>query len=409
LQSGAGAAAVGTAEAVRGQTVALPRIGVAGSPDQVGVLVSLLQSHQFKVTALWCKDYDKLCKVAKRYGVPFLAGDFTKLLLHPEVDLVYVGTAPIMQAEVAVKALTSGKHCICQTPPTINRSEALKMVRLSRYYGKLHSLLECHLRFLPAIHKLKMLLSVGYCGDLLVMEANVVMGSLVHDESYSWKCEGSMGGGLLNMVGADIIDLVSFLSDRHAVKGYASLNTFRPTTRTIHGYRAISSDDFCSFELKYPKGLSANVTLNSHAPGQFDFHFAVTGTLGRLVVKGLDLFGYRDGGKEEVLFRQAQVDFQKFGMRSSSKYPNDLLQHMVLGYHGMFESLVKVFCGQEGVLPLATFEDGFYIRTVLDALHASHAEGRWMEISELGRVKSSNNPFWTSSTQQTDHDSPNPS
>lgn len=332
----------------------------------------------------------------------FQAGDFTKLLLHPEVDLVYVGTAPGMQAEVAVKALTSGKHCICQKPPTINQSEALKMVRLSRYYSKLHSLLECHWRFLPAICKLKMLLGDGYCGELLVMEAHVVMGSLVHNEAYSWKCESSMGGGMLNMIGADIIDLISFLSDRHAVRGYASLSTFRPTTKTIHGYRVITSDDFCCFELKYPQGLSASVTLNSHAPGEFNFHFAVTGTLGRLVVKGLDLFGYREGEKEEVLFKQAE---EEFGMKGNSKFPGDFLQHIVLGYRGMFDSVVKVFCGQKDMLlPLATFEDGFYIRTVLDALHTSHAEGKWVDILELRRVESSNNPFWTSSTQQADLD-----
>lgn len=383
------------------QAAVLPRVGVAGSADQITVLVPILQSHKFLVTALWCKDHDKLCKLARRYSVPFLAADFTKLLLHPEVDLVYVGTAPGMQAEVAVKALTSGKHCICQKPPTINRSEALKMVRLSCYYSKLHSLLECHWRFLPAIRKLKMLLGVGYCGELLVMEAHVAMGSLVHDEAYSWKCDSSMGGGLLNIVGAEVIDLISFLSDQRAVRGHASLSTFRPTTRTIHGYRVITSDDFCCFELKCSRGLSASVTLNSHAPGQFNFHFAVTGTLGRLVIKGLDLFGYREGGKEEVLLKQTEVDLQRFGMKSNTRYPGELLQHMVLGYHGMLDTVVKVFSGQKDVLlPLASFDDGFYVRTVLDALHASNAGGRWVDILELGRVESSNNPFWTSSTQQ---------
>lgn len=386
-------------------TIQLPRVGVAGSPDQISAIVPILQSFKFQVTALWCKNNDKLGKLARKYGVPFLAGDFTKLLLHSEVDLVYVGTAPGMQAEVAVKALTSGKHCICQKPPTINRSEALKMVRLSRYYSKLHSLLECHLRFLPAIRKLKALLNVGYCGELLVMEAHVVMGSLIHDEAYSWMCESGMGGGILNRVGADVIDLVSFLSEQHAIRGYASLSTFRPTTRTIHGYRVITSDDFCCFQLKYSKGLSASVTLNSHALGQFKFNFSVTGTLGRLVVQGLDLLGYREGGKEEVLFRQTGVDLEKFGIRSNSKFPEEFLQHMVVGYQGMFDTLVSVFEGQQKVLiPLATFEDGFYIRTVLDALHASHREGKWVDILKLGRIESSNNPFWTSSAQQADCD-----
>lgn len=380
----------------------LPRVGVAGSPEQISAIVPILQSFNFQVTALWCKSHEQRHKLARKFRVPFLAGDFTKLLLHLDVDLVYVGTAPGMHAEIAVKALTSGKHCICQKPPTISQAEAQKMVQLSRYYSKLHTLLECHSRFLPAIQKLKSLLCEGYCGQLLVIEAHLVMGSLINEEGYSWKCEPSMGGGILNRIGADIIDLVSFLSEQRACKGYASLSTFRPTTKLIQGYRAITSDDFCCFQLKYSKGLMASVTLNSHAPGQFNFHFSVSGTLGRLVVQGLDLIGYRDGVKEEVLLKQTEVDLHAFKLRGSHAYPDPLLQHIVLGYQGMFNSFAKVFRGeQEALLPLATFEDGFYIRTVLDALHTSNKEGRWVSILAGGAgVKASNNPFWTSSTQQ---------
>lgn len=380
----------------------LPRVGVVGSPDQISVLVPILQSFNFQVTALCCKSHEKRTKLARKFGIPFLAGNFTELLLHSEVELVYVATAPGRQAEVAVKALTSGKHCICQKPPTINQAEAQKMVMLSRYYSKLHSLLESHLRFLPAVCKMKRLLKEGYCGELLVLEAHVVMGSLIQDEAYSWKCESSMGGGVLNSLGADIIDLISFLSEQHACKGHASLSTFRPTTRTIHGYRVITSDDFCCFQLKYSGGLSATVTLNTHAPGSFNFHFSVTGTLGRLVLQGLDLLGSQGGGKEEILLKQVEVDLEKFG---NSKYPVGLLQHLVLGYQEMFEALVKVFQGgqQTAILPSATFEDGVYIRTVLDALHTSNVEGKWVNIPKLSGVESSN-PFWTSSTQQMEPD-----
>lgn len=381
----------------------LPSVGIVGTPDQISVLVPILQSFRFQVKALWCNDYNTRCKLAKKFGVPYVAANFKDVLLHSEVDLVYVATAPGKQAEVAVKALTSGKHCICQTPPTICQSEAQKMVRLSLYYGKLRSLLESHVRFLPAVQKLKQLLSEGYCGQLLLMEVHVVMGSLIHEEAYSWKCEASMGGGVLNMLGADVIDLISFLSEQHACEGHASLSTFRPTTRTIHGYRVITSDDFCCFQLKYSQGLLATVTLNSHAPGHFNFHFSVTGTRGRLVVQGLDLLGCQDGGKEEVLLKQAEVDIEKFGMRGNSKYPGALLQHLVIGYQEMFKTVVKIFqdSKQSSKLPMATFEDGLYIRTVLDALHKSNREGKWVAIPTLDRVETTN-PFWTSSTQQSD-------
>ena len=403
----------------------LPKIGVVGTPDQVTILVPILQVLEYQVTALWCKDPDERSKLAKKFGIPFVASDFKDLLLHSDVDLVYVSTEPGRQAEVAVKALTSGKHCICQKPPSISRSEAQKMVRLSQYYNKLHSLLESHLRFLPAVTKLKELLSQNYCGQLLVMEAHVVMGSLIFDEPYSWKCETSMGGGVLNRVGAHIIDLISFVSDQHACKAHASLNTFRPTTNSIHGYRTITSDDFCCFQLKCTSGLAATVTLNSHAPGQFNFQFSVSGTHGRLVVQGLDLLGSRDGGKEEVLLRQEGPDLDKYGIKDSMQYPKDFLNHLVLGYQEMFEAMKRNFWGsqcsmksnmpskrvqQQNIsisLPSATFEDGVYIRTVLDALHCSSVEEKWVDIPEMDSPEPSN-PFWTSSSRQLEAEKSSP-
>ena len=51
------------------------------------------------------------------------------LLLH-DVDLVYVATEFVLQAEVAAKALTSRKHSVHSKPPSISSSEAEKMLLL---------------------------------------------------------------------------------------------------------------------------------------------------------------------------------------------------------------------------------------------------------------------------------------
>lgn len=385
-----------------------PRVGLVGTPEQVTLLIPVLQALNFKVTALYCKNSDTRRKLATKFDIPYSAKDFKDLLFRVDVDLVYVATEPARQAEVAVKALTSGKHCICQKPPTICQAESQKMVGLSQYYSRLLSLLESHLRFLPAVQKLKKLLGGGYCGKLLVMEAHVRMGSLIQDEAYSWKCEPSMGGGALNMVGAHLIDLVTFLSSQHALKAHATLSTFRPSTISVHSYRTITSDDFCCFHLQYDAGLYATVTLNTHATGQFDFQFSVTGTNGHLTIQGLDLLGSQEGNKMEMLHKQEEPDLQMFGLKDSTKWPKMYLFHRVLGYQGMLEALKQTFehpqftgtsCSATYKSPpdAATFEDGLYIRTVLDTLHTSNAVGRWVDVPKAKKVDPSN-PFWTSTS-----------
>ena len=386
-----------------------PRVGLVATPEQAILIIPVLQAVNFQVTALYCKNSHISLKLASKFDIPYSAKDFKDLLFRVDVDLVYVATEPARQAEVAVKALTSGKHCICQKPPTICQAEAQKMVGLSQYYSRLLSLLDNHLRFLPAVQKLKKLLSEGYCGKLLVMEAHVRMGSLIQDEDYSWKCESSMGGGALNIVGAHLIDLVTFLSGQHAFKAHATLSTFSPSTNYIRGYRTIASDDFCCFHLRYNAGLYATVILNTHTAGQFDFQFSVTGTCGHLAIQGLDLLGSREGRKVAVLHKQEEPDLQKFGLKDCTKCPKLYLLHHVLGYQKMLEALKQTFehpqyTGASGPATYkappdaATFEDGLYIRTVLDTLHTSNAIGKWVDVPKARKVDPSN-PFWTSTSQ----------
>ena len=403
------------------------KIGIVGTPDQISLLVPVLHSLHFKITALWCKNLENCRKLAEKFRIPFAAANFKEVLLHPDVDLVYVATEPGMHAEVAVKALTSGKHCICQKPPSSRQSEAQKMVSLSRYYNQLMSLLDSYMRFLPAITKMRDLIVTGYCGKLHVVEARVTMGSLIQQEPYSWKCDPSVGGGVVNMLGSHLIDLVTFVSKQQAKKVHGTLNTFRPHTGNIQGYRTITSDDFCCFQMQCTEGLSATITLNTHAPGQYQFEFSVTGSNGRLVLKGVDLFGSKNNEAEVLLYKQDTegCKMEDFGA-PDTKFPATYYHQIMVGNRVMFTSLrsvlesrqlVRAVKGDRGEKPRmhspppsqianipgpsATFEDGLYIRTVLDAIHMSNSTGQWVDIPKASLVEMDNdNPFWTSSNAE---------
>lgn len=392
--------------------MATPRVGIVGTPDQISILVPILVSLKVQVTALWCKGSETRRKLSEKFLLPYLSGGFQELLIRADVDLVYVATEPSLQAELAVKALTSGKHCICQKPPCNSRKEVEKMVSLSRYYSQLICLLESHLHFLPAIRKMKELVSSGYVGEPLVIEARVVIGSLIQSEPYSWKCDSGMGGGVLNMVGSHIIDLISYVSGHQAKKVHATLHTFCPHTENIYGYRTVTSDDFCCFQMQCGRGLSATVTLNSLVNGQYSFEFSITGTKERLVVKGLNLYGTRHGSKvEDIILQQDRVDFSVTNDLPTN-FPVEFYLPKVLGCKDLFGILKKVIPTPENarasvqlseesisqaLSAAATFEDGLYIRTVLDALHLSSRTGLWVDVPKLDSLEDSN-PFWPSSS-----------
>ena len=388
------------------------RVGIVGLPDQISILVPILKSLDVKVTAIWCKGNEVRRKLSGKFNIDYLNGGFQELLLSSDVDLVYVATEPSLQAELAVKALTSGKHCICQKPPCTSRKEAEKMVSLSRYYNPLVCLLESHLRFLPSVKKMKELIAAGYVGKPLIVEARVQMGSLIQSESFSWKCDPSMGGGVLNMLGSQIVDLVLYVTGAKAERVHGTLKTFTPHTDSIHGYRTITSDDYCVFQMQCTNGLSVAVTLHTHLTRNYKFEFSVTGTKDYLVVKGLHLYGNKEGQGEIAILKQDDTDFRFSSRDLSAKFPAEFYLPAVLACKELFSALSvsSVAGGSQPVTPSATFEDGLYLRTVLDAIHTSNRTGNWVEVPKDDSQfdMSMQNPFWTKNSTRLEADKPSP-
>ena len=388
----------------------LPSVGIVGTAEQIAILVPIIKSVGFTVKAIWCRDNEEAKRLIDRYDIPYNAPSFQDLLLLHEVKLVYVATEPVMQAEVAVKALTSGKHCICQQPPSVSRKEAEKMFLLSRYYSQLHSIIETPLRFLSCFIQLHDLIATGYLGTVLSMDARILTGSLIEGEPFGWKCDPAMGGGVLNQIGSHVVDVICHVagSGCSIQRVNCLLKNFKPQTKTICGYRSIESDDFCSLQLQCSGGLLATVLINSCWTGHTQFELLVTGTRKQLVVKGLDLYSCRSGCSElSVMHKEDTTHIEGVETLRGSV---ECYQSTVLGCTRLLQVAANKLSGQEDSADqsLASFQEGLHLRAVLDSARESHRTGRWVDIPSSRADMPSSNPFWTSSTLKVDPDKSSP-
>lgn len=148
---------------------------------------------------------------------------------------------------------------------------------------------------------MRKLIQEGYIGEVTACEARVQCGTLLK-EKYNWMCDDYMGGGVLNIHGGIIVDLITFLTSQRAIKVHAMLKTFTRQTEEIKGIRFINSDDFCSLQMELNKCACVVVTLNTHVHTQFVHEVLVCGTKGRLVARNDNLYGQKhDESKEEIL------------------------------------------------------------------------------------------------------------
>ena len=159
-------------------TAQLPGIGVFGTSSTVKCLVPILKSWGFKVEALWSHSREQGEECARDLGVTFCTDKVDEVLLHRDVDLVFIHCPPQLQSPIAVKALGIGKNVICGTPAGPRQIDALRMVRAAEYYPALMSLMCNGLRFLPCFVKMKQLIEEeDYVGRVNTCEARVHVGS----------------------------------------------------------------------------------------------------------------------------------------------------------------------------------------------------------------------------------------
>ena len=397
----------------------LPRVGIVGSPEYILLLAPLLKAEGFSVTAVWCKNHETSQQLADKFSVLHCPNSFQDLLVLRDVDLVYVASEPLSQAEVAVKALTSGKHCICVKPPSISLGEVEKMLTLSQYYSQLHSVLECPMEFVPAFLKLKKIVRDGGIGDVMTINVTMEMGSLIGSDSYSWKCDPSLGGGVLNLVGSHIIGAICNVDKRfcQVKRVNCVLKTFKKTTKKINGYRTILSDDYCSLQLELVNNTFANVVINTLCESCYSYQLSINGSSGRVIMRGLDLY-LQQHDKEERLVHEEDTSLASQLLLEDARrrnLPFEYYYSMVVGTKGMMGSLRLLFAEdnlkdrhRKSALGLSSFEDGYHIRTVLDLARVSSREYKWVDVPYKEHHSLHSNPFWTTSGVKIDIEKPSP-
>lgn len=298
--------------------------------------------------------------------------------------MIFILCPPYLHSQISVKALGIGKHVVCDRPFGVGQMDSLKMVKAAEYYPSLISLVNYSLRFLPAVTYMQKSIREGYIGDLQMIDIRVRMGTLLHSK-YDWLCD-SMGGGTLNLIGSHVIDLVSFLTGKRAIRCHGIVRNHTKNTKHVSGIRTITAPDFCTFQLELDGGILVTATLHSHmASNTFNQEVIVCGPNGHLTVRGGDLIGHKIKGdemKEEVLYLDVE-DLQLPASETSLPKP------YVKGLHKMVANLASSFqingeqlgWMKEPVQAAATFEDGLYVQAVLDAIRKSSDERAWQRVT----------------------------
>jgi predicted dehydrogenase len=294
-------------------------------------------------------------RVAARHPRTRFTGDLEEVLGDPELDAVVLATPVATHAELAVRVLEAGKHCLVEKPLALSVSDAERVVAAARRADRV--LMVGHLlQYHPGVNKLKEIADSGELGDIHYIYGNRLnLGQLRAEENALWS------------LGAHDVSVLLHLTDEE------------PHQLSARGesYMREGVEDVVFAFMRFPSGVAAHLHLSWLDPHK-ERRFTIVGS------KRMATFDDMDPERKVTVydkgFDQKADTYGEYITRSgdiwSPRVPNDEPLRL--------ECQHFVDCVREGRSPISDGASGLRVVRVLEGLQQSLDESRRAGVARGG-------------------------
>jgi predicted dehydrogenase len=339
-----------------------------------GVLTHLraLRAAGFEVHALVGRDPERTRARANAADVPHAATRLSDALQLPDVDAVTIATPPHTHAALALEALQSHRHVVCEKPFARDAAEGLQMLEAAEKAGVVH-LLGTEFRWASGQALATRALRDGVIGEPRVASFLLHMPALADPtgEVPAWWGREEDGGGWLGAYASHVIDQMRTMFGEFEEVS-ASLN--------LLSQRDWSAEDTYSIHFRMRSGVDGILQSSAGAWGPPVFCSRVAGSKGTLWIEGNRVCVANAKGQREL---DMPEDLQ---LPAPTPPDPSLIVTAYDGLHAMgidlppYTRLFECFAdrirgsGQREDPAPATFADGLAGQRVLDAIRQSSRE-----------------------------------
>jgi predicted dehydrogenase len=321
----------------------------AGNVAQIAHLPAYHKNPDAEIVALVDEDPVKCASLQKQYGIARTYDDFTRMLENEDVDGVDICTPNYLHAPMAIAALRSGRHVLCEKPLARNAAEAERMVETARESG-CSLMVAMNNRFRKDVEILKTFVKRGELGDIQMVR--VGWQRIARDwRDRQWVTDQKKsGGGALLDLGVPVMDLAIWI---------AGLKKPTRVTCSVFGKKGKAGveDSACAL-VNFAGGscLTLGVMWNLLEPKDQSY---------------LELYGSRGGANLHPLRIHKAMHGHLVNVTPT-------LDNQRNYYKESYEAEISHFieCIQEKKKPLTTGEEALSVLRILDAMYESGAAGK---------------------------------
>ena len=327
-------------------------------------------------------------EAARRYGYEQVYTDWRKMLENDKVQLFDNGGPNDAHAEPCIAAAKAGKHILCEKPLARTAEEAKEMLDAVAKAGVKH-MVAFNYRFVPAVRQARNLIESGALGRIYHFRAVYLQEWIMphYGTPMIWRLEKkAAGSGALGDLGAHIIDLGRFLVGE--VKGVSALTrTFiKERPKVGGGMGTVDVDDAFTAAVEFENGAIGTLEATRFAAGRKNYLvLEVNGEKGSIRfnlerMNEMEVFWVGEQPKETQGFHEVLVS-EGYHPWWSNWWPHG---HIIGWEHAFVHEithLLDCIVNDKAVAPYgATFEDGYRAAAICDAILASAANKKQVDV-----------------------------
>ena len=353
-----------------------------------------------ELTVLAGRNEERTREAASRMGWADIETDWRRLIERDDIDVIDICTPGDTHAEIAIAALSAGKHVLCEKPLANDVAEAQAMAMAANEAAARGILSMCGFSYrrTPALELARRFVAEGRIGEIRHVRAQYLQDWLSDENApLTWRLDKSRAGsGSLGDIGAHSIDAAQFVTGKRITGVSALLETFvetRPLAGDLVGLGGRASatvprgpvtvDDAALFTARFEGGGIGVFEATRFALGRKNaMRLEVNGSEGSVAFdfEDMNTLLYFDGSDDAGTqgFRKINVT-EPVHPYTGNWWPTG----HGLGYDHLFTNQVADFVRDigSGVQPRPSFDDALQVQQVLAAIERSaEADSAWRGI-----------------------------
>ncbi|HUB65878.1 MAG TPA: Gfo/Idh/MocA family oxidoreductase [Candidatus Methylacidiphilales bacterium] len=332
------------------------RVGIIGAGGIVRQrhLPGLVALPNVQVVAVCNSRTETAAQIAKEFHIPEVIPDWAALIERRDIDIVWIGTPPVLHAPITISALEAGKHVFCQARMAMNLREGREMLATAQARPQLVTML-C-----PPPHGLKggrffqKLLRDGYAGELWHFRLTALNGQFADPLAPAhWRQRTELSGHNVLTVGIYAEVIQRWIGSPRRLHAQMKVSVPKREGYVVH------IPDVVHVFGQWPSGLAGILEWSGVAQFAPDETLAIYGRDGALVYNFSkdQIFGGRRGDKE---LRQLAIPPE---FESAWTVEKDFIDAVVAGGH-----------------PEPSFETGVQYLEFTEAINLSARGGHAVEL-----------------------------